>query len=186
MSVRLLVLGVLNDRDAHGYQIKEIARASSLEKWAEVGYGSIYHALTSLEDEGLVQEVGVEQEGERPPRLVYRITEQGRAAFLELLKEASLVGYGGKSPIHLALAFIAELPPEERVQLFEERLRQMQSDLTKIRLTRERLQPLESEAPWVLATLDHHLGHLDLEIAWTRTLIEEIHRWRPRPKNTHL
>ena len=59
MSVRLFVLGVLNEQDTHGYEIKEIARAWNLDKWADIGYGSIYHALGALEDEGLIQEVRV-------------------------------------------------------------------------------------------------------------------------------
>src|SRR5581483_10626233 len=112
MSVRLFVLGVLNEKETHGYEIKEIARTWNLDKWADVGYGSIYHALGVLEDEGLIEEVGVEQEGARPPRSVYRITERGRTSFLELLRETSQYGYQRKHSINLALTFLAQLPPQ--------------------------------------------------------------------------
>jgi DNA-binding PadR family transcriptional regulator len=181
MSVRLFVLGVLNEQDTHGYEIKEIARTWNLDKWADVGYGSIYHALGALEDEGLIQEVGVEQEGARPPRSVYRITEPGRAAFLRLVRETSTWGYQRKHPINLALSFIAHLPPEERVALLEERLRRLEEGHRIVSDRREELRHLEPEAPWVIATLDHDLGHFEFEIRWTRRLLDQVARWAPHP-----
>src|SRR5687767_1706938 len=101
MSARLFVLGVLNDRDAHGYEIKEVARERRLEKWSDIGYGSIYHALGGLEREGLIRESAVEQEGGRPPRSVYRITDAGRAALLRLVREAAVTGFDERLPINL-------------------------------------------------------------------------------------
>jgi DNA-binding PadR family transcriptional regulator len=181
MSVRLFVLGVLNEQDTHGYEIKEIARAWNLDKWADIGYGSIYHALGALEDEELIQEVRVEQEGGRPPRSVYRITDRGRQAFLQLLRETSRYGYQRKHPINLALTFIAHLPPEERVSLLEERLRRLEDAHQRVTEQREKLRHLEAEAPWVIATLNHDLGHLEFEIDWTRDLLRQAAHWAPRP-----
>ena len=45
MSVRLYVLGVLNERDAHGYEMRNLAKEADLAQWTDIGYGSIYHAL---------------------------------------------------------------------------------------------------------------------------------------------
>jgi DNA-binding PadR family transcriptional regulator len=180
MSVRLFVLGVLNERVTHGYEIKEIARTWNLDKWSEIGYGSIYHALGVLEGEGLIEEAYVEQEGGRPPRAVYRITEPGRAAFLRLLRETAVWGYQRKHPINLALTFLAHLPPEERVALLSERLRQLEAGYQAVSARREELLHLEPEAPWVLTTLDHDLSHFDVEIGWTRKLLQDVARWKPR------
>jgi DNA-binding PadR family transcriptional regulator len=180
MSVRLFVLGVLNEKETHGYEIKEIARTWNLDKWADVGYGSIYHALGVLEDEGLIEEVGVEQEGARPPRSVYRITERGRTSFLELLREISQYGYQRKHSINLALTFLAQLPPQERAGLLKQRLRRLEEGHRIISDKRQELRPLEAEAPWVIATLDHDLGHLEFEIDWTRKLLQHVPEWKPR------
>jgi DNA-binding PadR family transcriptional regulator len=180
MSVRLIVLGVLDERQTHGYEIKEIARSWNLNKWADISYGSIYHALTALQNEGLIQEVGTEQSGGRPPRSIYRITDQGRTVFLQLLREACTIGHLGKHPINLALTFIAKLPPEERVALLEERLLQLEADYKILREIREQLRPIEPQAPWVIATLDHDLGHCAFEIDWTRRLLQQVAAWVPR------
>jgi DNA-binding PadR family transcriptional regulator len=180
MSVRLFVLGILNERDTHGYEMKEIARDWNLDKWADIAFGSIYHALGMLEAEGLIRTVGVEQEGGRPPRSIYRITDQGRTAFQELLRETSRFGYQRKHPINLALTFLARLPPEERVALLEERLRWLEEILAVVSERRELLRFLEVEAPWVIATLDHDLGHCEFEIGWTRSLLQQVAGWTPR------
>jgi DNA-binding PadR family transcriptional regulator len=180
MSARLFVLGVLNEREAHGYEMKEIARSWNLDKWADIGYGSIYHALGAMEEEGLVQEVAVEQSGGRPPRSVYRITDRGREAFRELLRETCRFGYQEKHPISLALTFIAQLPPEERVALLEERLRRLEESYGIISERREQLRHLEVEAPSALTTLDHDLGHREFEIRWTRDLLQRVAQWPPR------
>jgi len=177
MSVRLFVLGVLNQRETHGYQFKELARTWNLDKWADIGYGSIYHALATLEKEGLVQAAGIEQEGGRPPRSIYRITDEGRRVFLALLREACKTSTSPKHPINLALAFILGLPPEERVALLEERLRSLEARHELVEQTRAQLRPLEKTAPAAIATVEHDLGHSAFEIRWTRALIEKVALW---------
>lgn len=182
MSVRLFVLGVLSEREAHGYEIKQLARAWDLAQWAEIGYGSIYHALAKLEDEGLIEEVAVEQEGNRPPRSVYRITERGRQAFLELLRETCRSVYSPKDPLDLALAFLAHSPPKERVSLLQERLRELERIQKAVQAKMERLRAsgYAERFPWVEAVLEHDLAHRDLEIRWTRELIKKVKRWPSR------
>ena len=110
----------------------------------------------------------------------YRITDQGRALFRELLRETSQFGFLRKHPINLALAFIAHLPPEERVTLLQERLHRLESLHDVLARRREELRFLEAQEPWVLATLDHDLGHCEFEIGWTRHLLDQVRQWVPR------
>lgn len=177
MSARLFVLGVLNQRDAHGYEIKEIAREWRLEKWSDIGYGSIYHALGAVQKEGLIREIAVEQEGGRPPRSVYRITDAGRAALLDLVRETAVTGFDERHPINLAIGFLVLLPAEERAALLEERLRRLEIAQGQVAARREELLPLGERAPWVIATLDHDLGHREFEIRWTRALLDQVRDW---------
>src|SRR5258708_6367959 len=137
MSVRLFVLGVLHDIDTHGYHIKEIARASNLDRWSDIAYGSIYHALNAMEKEGLIEQSGVEQEGDRPPRKLYRITKEGRGAFQTLLQETSEFGYNTKHPINLALPFITHFSPDERTARLEQRIRRLEERRETVMQRRE-------------------------------------------------
>jgi DNA-binding PadR family transcriptional regulator len=164
--------------------MKEIARTWNLSFWAEISFGSIYHALGAMEEEGLVEEIAIEQSGGRPPRSVYRITEAGRAAFRDLLRETCRFGYQEKHPINLALTFIADLPPEERVALLEERLRRLEESCRIIAQRREELRHLEAEAPSALTTIDHDLGHREFEIRWTRDLLQRVAQWPTRQRRS--
>lgn len=86
-STRLLVLGLLHEGPRHGYEITQLVSAGALEEWTRVKPGSIYHALTKLEAEGLVQTHAEERTGDRLRR-VYAITPKGRDALRDHLRDA--------------------------------------------------------------------------------------------------
>lgn len=75
---RLLILGLLAEAPLHGHQIRRAAEQSGIEQWGGVKVGALYGMLHRLADEGLIEPVRVEQEGRRPQRTVYAITEDGR------------------------------------------------------------------------------------------------------------
>ncbi len=180
MSARLFVLGILNERTSHGYDLRQIAQSWNLYEWADISYGAIYHALTTLENEGLVEQSGVEQMGERPPRTLFRITEAGRTDFGKALEKAILTEDRVRHPVNLALVFLAILPPQERVALLEERLRRLEKRYQAVLAIRQSLQPLETTAPAAVAAVDHDLGHLTFEKQWTQNLIAHVTDWQPR------
>lgn len=65
------------------YEIKKHFELS-FSHFFTAGYGSIYPALATLTEQGLVECFSVSQE-KRPDKKVYRVTESGRAALLECL-----------------------------------------------------------------------------------------------------
>ena len=69
MWVRLFVLGQVYERDTHGYEIKEKEKLWGVERWANIGFGSIYHSISKLQAEEMILEQSVEQESGRPPGL---------------------------------------------------------------------------------------------------------------------
>jgi DNA-binding PadR family transcriptional regulator len=70
-----LILGILKDRKAHGYEIaKRISKET--EALVKVGEGQLYPALHRLEDSGSIEAEWIQQEG-KPARKVYAITEKG-------------------------------------------------------------------------------------------------------------
>ena len=113
----MAILGLLDERDLHGYEIRRRLR-EHLGLLANVSFGSIYPALTRLEKSGAVVAVegGTSQAAPAPPapptgslsgelavlrarrhpptrsrrgRKVYRITDAGRQLFAELLAGGS-------------------------------------------------------------------------------------------------
>ena len=177
MSVRLFVLGVVFEHDCHGYEIREIARLWGLERWASIGAGSIYHALSRLETEGLIEQRGVEQQGARPPRAVYRVTPAGREAFTELLRECCRTAPVEGRSIDLALAFIANLPSSERLVLLQERQSMLEEQCRDLADRVERGSFAASHIPWVNASVRHSLQRLRAEVSWNQAVLETVADW---------
>ncbi len=142
----LAILGLLEERDLHGYEIRRRLR-EHLGLLANVSFGSIYPALSRLEKSGAVVateggdapgtpappapptgslsgELAVLRSRRHSPargrrgKKVYRITDTGRQLFAELL-----TGAGGDDArsFGLRLAFARHLAPQARLALLERR-----------------------------------------------------------------
>ena len=85
MDVKTVCLGMLSDGEASGYDLKKHFESSFAHFFA-AGYGSIYPALSSLAEAGLVDCREIPQEG-KPDRKVYRITDAGRQHLLDALDD---------------------------------------------------------------------------------------------------
>jgi DNA-binding PadR family transcriptional regulator len=90
-SARLLIPDVLRTKQAtHGYDIRRKLESWRAEQWANVAYGSIYHALSSMTKEGLVEPVDSgEGSGKHPARIACAIAEHGEKEFQRLLREST-------------------------------------------------------------------------------------------------
>jgi len=75
-DVRAAVLGLLDEKPAHGYDLIRELEERSGGMW-QVSPGSVYPTLQMLEDQGLL--ISEEIDGKR----VYSITDQGRAEVAE-------------------------------------------------------------------------------------------------------
>ncbi len=76
----IVVLGLLRERDMHPYEMMRLIRQRRDDRLVGVTNGTFYHTVSRLERDGLVEEVGVDRDGNRPERTTYRLTAAGRAA----------------------------------------------------------------------------------------------------------
>lgn len=86
MNVRTLCLSILYEKDATGYEIRQMSVDDECAYFVEASFGSIYPALARLEDDGLLTSRTEQQDG-KPAKKVYSITEAGRIAFVQELHE---------------------------------------------------------------------------------------------------
>lgn len=85
--VRYCLLGLLLDGPSHGYDLaRAFAPSTVFGSVVHLGASHLYALLTRLERAGLIAGEYREQ-GIRPPRRVYRITEAGQDAFRRWLDE---------------------------------------------------------------------------------------------------
>lgn len=185
----IAILGLLMDRDHHGYEIRSQLR-ERLGIWANVSFGSIYPALARLERHGLVEAVAPATPrtaafstgsltGERASlrsrrastglgrrgRKVYRITERGRQEFFALLADPTTVDDGRTFALRVALA--QHLSPALRVRLLERR----HQDLV------ERLGEVRGAAanpdldPYARSVMGHAAHGVEVDLEWIDELL---------------
>jgi DNA-binding PadR family transcriptional regulator len=79
MSVRNALLGLLAQQPRHGYELHAAfeAMVGGKQNW-DIKPAQVYTTLSRLEKGGLVTQEAIEQDG-GPEKVIYNITEQGRA-----------------------------------------------------------------------------------------------------------
>ncbi len=170
--LELAILGLLEGGEMHGYEIRRRLR-DELGVFSNVSFGSLYPALSRLERAGSVESpqiagwrtalgpddrLTVRRKGRtqvlrsgasigRRAKRVYRITENGRRQFVDLLGAEASGGDEARS-FGLRLAFARYLPPQARLRLLERRRAQLAERLSATRATGRRALWTRTHAPW--------------------------------------
>ncbi len=185
----IAILGLLMDRDHHGYEIRSRLR-ERLGLWANVSFGSIYPALARLERHGLVEAVGVPSarsnalstgslSGERASlrslratsglgrrgRKVYRITDRGRQEFVQLLSDPATLDDAKNFSLRMALA--KYLTPSLRVRLLERRRTDLLERLAEVRAGSHN----EELDDYARGVMEHAAHGVELDLAWVDDLL---------------
>lgn len=187
----MAILGLLEDRELHGYEIRRQLR-DGLGLLANVSFGSLYPALARLEAAGAVEAAESPAVPERPlapptgslsgeravlrarrhatgraqrSRKVYRITGAGRQLFAELLAGG---GADDARTFGLRLAFARHLAPQARLGLLERRRAQLLQRLSEVRAaTGDALLDV-----YARSVVEHAAEGVERDIRWLDRLIE--------------
>lgn len=171
---RIVLLGALSFGPAHGYEVKAKLARWHMHWWADVQSGAIYAGLQRLERAGLIERAGSEQNGNRPVRHIFRITDAGSAELRRLLAQAWRGVTRFSRPIDVALSFYYVLSPAE----IEEHLRTRLTILSQLRETfedRHMPEPLgRLQAQMVPDLRAHERFLLDAELEFTEMLVRRF------------
>lgn len=168
MDRELLLLGLLNRQEMHGYQLQELINRD-LAYCTDLKQSTAYNLLKRMADDNWVLETE-EQEGNRPPRKVYHITEQGKIMFKQLLRE-NLAGHTMmRLPDGIGLAFIEAIPPAEAAELLSNRQLKIGEELEAIKEARNHGHGTGG----LLLIIQHQEIHLQAELDWLTTVIEYL------------
>ena len=110
MERELLLLGLLQKEEMHGYQLHEFID-SFMQTCVDLKKSTAYYLLEKMAKEGYVTRTE-EREGNRPPRRVYHLTPAGEARFLDLLRQNLATYLPAKFPGDTGLTFLDNLPTD--------------------------------------------------------------------------
>jgi len=191
--IDLAVLGLLQDQDLHGYELRKRLTALVGLRGA-ISFGSLYPALARLEAAGAVKAVEANDTDRAIPmtgslsgeanaflarrrtpagrggragraRKVYGITEYGRELLVTLLEDPAT----DDKVFPLKVALCAALVPARRLELFERRRASLATPLAAARTGRRRSGARVDG--YLRALREHDNQTTEHEIAWLDGLI---------------
>jgi len=168
----VVVLGLLRESDMHPYQMLRLMRQRRDDRLVGGSRGTLYHTVARLERCGLVAEVGVDRDGNRPERTTYTLTDAGRAAADDWVRDR-LPRIDGILEFRVALGEAHDLPRDEVTALLTRRRAALAADLDGLDASlggaQERGVPLQ-----FLVELDRERHIVGADLAWLDGLLARL------------
>jgi PadR family transcriptional regulator, regulatory protein AphA len=118
MSLQYGILGLLSYAPMNGYNLKKLFGKSINYIWT-ASLSQIYRELGSLEGKGFVSST-IQQQDDRPDKRIYSITEEGKKAFLEWLRDfPAVLAAPKRDEFMLRVFFGSKLSRAELISQFE-------------------------------------------------------------------
>lgn len=173
--IPLYILGLLlRFGPQHGYQIKKMIE-EQLADFTQIKLPTIYYHLDKLEAACFVYSQ-TDQEGTRPEKKVYGISENGINEFKTLLNRELNIQYRPTFNADALFYFSDHISEPELLEGLNSHLEQLQQSLKRIDEHRSftvSLLPDEMK-PYADIIFEHHVLHYQAEIMWTEKSIQNI------------
>ena len=168
----LSLLNMLTLRPMYPYEMATTLRERGKDNAIKINWGSFYTVVQNLEKYGFIEAVEVVREGKQPERTTYQITDAGRAELMDWMRELLSVPEREHTRFEAALGESAVLPPDELIDLLQQRLGALeqantglQAELASLATDLPRLFFIESE---------YYLAQRRAEEEWVRELLKEF------------
>ncbi len=169
-SIRLFVLSSFAELGPmHGHRLRVEAERNHVHLWTDISVGAVYGAMKRLAAEGLLRPTAREQQGNRPTRQLYEITDTGRDVLAELRRDGLSDVWFKYDPFDLALTRVDAPSIDALPAILAERLRQVETLLDETRRTNARARAFVGLAKqWALRHTEYRL---EAEIAYLTDLL---------------
>jgi len=123
----LLILGLLSHRPLSGYEIFRFIekKADASNAWLRLNKTTVYNKLSRMNESGLIRVRERIEEQNRPPRIVYEITDDGKEYLRQILLSSAENPPGIFIPFYLDLPFYNTLKKDEIPGILENRIAQL-------------------------------------------------------------
>ncbi|MGQ4619617.1 helix-turn-helix transcriptional regulator [Nocardia sp. R7R-8] len=168
----LAVLSVIIERPMHRYEIAQTLRDRGKDQDMAIKWGSLYTVVQNMAKVGFLEVVGSERAGARPERVIYRITDAGRAELADWTRELLSTPEPEQHRFVAGLSILAVLPPAEVIELLGARLEALDRTIETVR---RELGELAGTLPRLfIIESEFGLAMLEAEATWTRSLRAEL------------
>ncbi len=174
------VLGLLHEGPTHGYELRRRLN-TALGPFRALSYGTLYPALRSLLERGLIAETEDPRSAGRRRRVVYEITAAGKEQFSALVARTDSSAYDDDG-FDVRFAFFARTERDVRIRILEGRRSRLEENLERVRESSVRRR--ERMDAYTTALQQHGEETTEREVRWLSELIdaERRHPTDPGPQ----
>ena len=174
-TTRMLVLGCVHlIQPVHGYDVRKELLSWSADSWGNVAPGSIYNALKTLTKDGMLEVVDTDQQGARPARTTYRLTDDGYWELMSLVRDAWWNPHARQEQVFAGLSFMHLLPRAELIAALKQRVLSARAQQTSLEFQLVDVEALKPPQVGEMFRLWHRLGQATAE--WAEALTERLER----------
>ncbi|MVQ41623.1 PadR family transcriptional regulator [Microbacterium sp. MAH-37] len=168
----VMVLALLREGDMHPYEMMRLLRQRRDDRMVKVTNGTFYHTVGRLEREGLIAEVGVDRDGNRPERTTYTL-QPAASDVLEAWVRGGLARTDRSPEFRVALAEAHNLPRAEVVELIGVRRTALatEADALDAALATAHERGVLRQ---YLIEADRHVALLRAELTWTDGFLDSL------------
>ncbi|RKY65952.1 MAG: hypothetical protein DRP97_08515 [Candidatus Latescibacterota bacterium] len=170
-KVDLVILGLIFERERHGYEIIKEIRKRQFAHWASVTPASVYEHLAELERKGALSSRR-EKVGRQPERIVYALKEMGRRMLSEMVLEALSSPPHGEHLEFLGMGFVYCADYAAVLDTIRKRIDMLQQEVELISREIEKNRG-DLSLNWILL-METEADYMQLELRVFRRLAEAI------------
>jgi len=160
----LAILGLIREKPRYGYEIEQVIEERTMRNWTDIGFSSIYHILSRLENNGYIAGRLHESPGSGPARKIYEMTARGRDAWNKATLEALSTPVKCDQTFFLGLLGLPILPLPDLMEALDQYVEQLKE---RRQQASARWQEIGEETSEVIdAMFEHCLHMIDAEIDW--------------------
>ena len=187
-TLALAVLGLLQERPMHPYEMASTLRERHLDSSFKVNSGSLYDTVEALARESWIEPVETVRDGRRPERTVYAFTELGRREFLGWIDELIRSPVPEYPKFIAAVSYLGALGPDRAREALTERAGQLERRIEETTAALTATVGSGRVPRLFMIEVECALHSWAAELAWTRRTTGEIRdgtlAW-PAPAGEH-
>lgn len=174
MSIQIYILSKLMAEDNYPYKLKkELSDPIPFDKIGDLTESKLYYHFESLSKQGLIQQVEVIKEENRPDKQVYTITEKGREdlpkKIYELFEKANKL-----AEVIVGLMFLRYVEKSHIILILERKLESLHSKQLQLKDIYSHIR-VEDTVQEMVDFADGYISDTIInEITWLENLIAKL------------
>lgn len=169
MSTKYAILGLLNQKPMHGYEIKKEFEKSVSYIWS-INVGQLYTLLKKMEGENIIVKKEVPQENKRD-KIVYEITDAGRNELQEWLS-IPILNRQTKDEFYLKMMFLTQLGKENSRKYVDEQIKAMEKQSETFKELG--IDHSDRMDKFMCLLLEASIMHFEVDIKWLKLYEERM------------